>query len=157
MKCEGDHNGCYVTNINSGDYVKVRGVDFGEDGATHFTAKVRAEKACVMMVRLDTKNGAMKASLQVQPTNGEWQEFTCELKSPITGLHDLFFTFKANDESKLDIDCWQFSNEAAGMDAVQTDDRQQDNAVYSISGAKADKTSLRKGVYIEKGRKKLMR
>ena len=32
VKCEGDYNGCYVTDIGSGDYIKVRGVDFGDDG-----------------------------------------------------------------------------------------------------------------------------
>ena len=141
--CEGDYNGCYVTNINTGDYIKVRNVDFGSTGATHFTARVRAEQACMMMVRVDAKSGTLKGSLSVEPTNGEWQEVTCELKSPITGVCDLFFTFKAKEDSKLDFDSWQFSDGSTGVGEVSSKRAGTKNGVYDLLGRKTSGHGLR--------------
>ena len=141
--CEGDYNGCYVTKINTGDYIKVRNVDFGSTGATQFTAKVRAEQACMMMVRIDGKSGTLKGSLSVEPTHGEWQEVTCELKSPITGQCDLFFTFKAKEDCKLDFDSWQFSDGSTGIGEVRRQEPTGKGDVYDLLGRKAKGHGLR--------------
>ena len=135
MKCEGDYNGCYVTDISAGDYIKVRGVDFGETGATTFTAMVRAEKSCTIMLRTGSKSGSLMGKLSVVPTNGEWQEFTCELTSPVKGVCDLFFTFKANSSSNLDFDSWQFGKEPAAIREVTDKAKgEKSDAVYDLNG-----------------------
>ena len=154
VKCEGDYNGCYVTNIHTGDYIKVRGVDFGDDGACRFTARVRAEKSAQLMVRIDSKSGTLMGSLPVTETDGEWQEFSCDLKSPITGVHDLFFTFKANDASQLDLDSWLFSTSSAGIQNPQATNRRPARSdVYDLNGRPTNATSPSKAIRIVNGKK----
>ena len=155
VKCEGDYNGCYVTQINTGDYIKVRGVDFGTTGATQFTARVRAEKSNVLMVRVGSKSGTLKVSLTIEPTNGEWQEFTCDLKSPITGLNDLFFTFKSNDASKLDFDSWQFSEAATAIRDLKADKATTTAPVYTLTGQRL--TTPQHGINIIGNKKVLVK
>lgn len=153
VKCEGDYNGCYVTQINTGDYIKVSGVDFGEAGATNIKVKVRAEKAAVIMVRINSKSGTLKASLSVEPTQGEWKEFSCALKSPISGIHDLFFTFKSNDASKLDFDSWQFGGESTAVKGVDNDSKMsKPHRVYDLSGRPVNEKHHSKGIKIVDGK-----
>ena len=152
VKCEGDYNGCYVTQIHTGDYVKVRGVDFGDDGATQFTARVRAEKASVLMVRIDTKSGTLMGSLSVKEPYGEWQELTCELKSPLTGVHDVYFTFKANDASMLEFDSWQFHSAASGIsNLIPNGSSTGEGSVYNLNGQRVANPT--KGIFIVNGKK----
>ena len=153
VKCEGDYNGCYVTRINTGDYIKVRGVDFGDDGATRFGARVRAEKASVLMVRIDTKAGTLMGSLSVKETNGEWQELTCELRSPLTGVHDVFFTFKANDASMLEFDSWQFYTASSDIDIPQAGNVRPASGVYDLNGRRMNGVGAQKAVRIINGKK----
>ena len=103
----------------------------------------RAEQACMMMVRIDGKSGTLKGSLSVEPTHGEWQEVTCELKSPITGQCDLFFTFKAKEDCKLDFDSWQFSDGSTGIGEVRRQEPTGKGDVYDLLGRKAKGHGLR--------------
>ena len=120
VKCMGDYNGCYVTNIGQGDYIKVRNVDFGEAGAKAFTAKVLVEKKCTLVVRIGSNTGTIKGRLPLEPTNGEWKEVTCDLSSAITGVQNLFFTFTGSGTSLFDFDSWQFSEEPTAVNAPRT-------------------------------------
>ena len=153
VKCEGDYNGCYVTNISSGDYIKVRNLDFGEAGAQSLTAKMRVEKKCTLTVRIDSKTGVLKARLPLQPTNGEWQEFSCELTSPITGVHDLFFSFSGNGNSLFDFDSWQFSQQPTAIKSQTSNPNSQTSQAYDLRGRKTSGQS--KGVRIIGGKKTL--
>ncbi len=143
VKCEGDYNGCYVSQISAGDYIKVRNVDFGEDGAQQFTAKVRVEKKCTLIVRIKSKSGTIKGRVALEPTNGEWQDFTCNLTSPITGVNDLFFTFTGSGTSLFDFDSWQFGREASGIQSALS--RKSETApAYDLLGRRASHaTSVR--------------
>ena len=154
IKCEGDYNGCYVTNISTGDFIKVRGVDFGDADATHLTMKVRAEKEAQMMLRIDTKSGTLKGKLTIEQTNGEWKEQTFKLSSPINGVHDLFFIFKSNEESKLDFDSWQFSEVQTSIEEIIDNDKKS-KSVYDLSGRRVDGKSRSKGIKIIDGKKLL--
>ena len=145
-----------------GDYIKVRGVDFGNDGATRFVARVRAEKSSVLMVRIDSKSGTLMGSLSVKETNGEWQDVACELRSPITGVHDVFFTFKANDASMLEFDNWQFYTASASINeelrmkseeflSGESVAREAAAPIYNLNGQRVAQPS--KGLYIVNGKK----
>jgi len=154
VKCMGDYNGCYVTSIGSGDYIKVRNVDFGEAGAKAFTAKVLVEKKCTLAVRTGSSTSTIKGRLPLEPTNGEWKEVSCDLTTPITGVQNLFFTFTGSGASLFDFDSWQFSGEATGMsDALHLnhqEERIKDNKVYDLTGRRATNS---KKIRIEKGKK----
>jgi len=108
VKCMGDHTGCYVTNIGSSDYIKVRNVDFGQAGALSFRARVKGSASAKILVRLDKKGNTAVGQLTVTATNGEWQEFSCDLTSTVTGVHDVFFTFSGTGASLFDFDSWRF-------------------------------------------------
>ena len=131
----------------------MRGVDFDNDGATQFVARVRAEKSSVLMVRIDSKSGTLMGSLSVKETNGEWQDVACELRSPITGVHDVFFTFKANDASMLEFDNWQFYTASASINEELRMKSEEFAAapIYNLNGQRVAQPS--KGLYIVNGKK----
>ena len=113
VKCEGDYNGCYVTNISKDDYIRVRNVDFG-DGATSFKATVRAERKSTLQIRTGSKTGAIKGKIEIEPTNGEWKEVSVELDTPLKGVVSyLVFTFQGTGAQLFDFDNWQFFGEGA--------------------------------------------
>jgi len=114
--CVGDYNGCYVTNISTGDYIKVRNVDFGTDGAKSFRAKVRGIRKGTLAIRTGSKSGAIKGRVVVEPTDDEWVEIFCDLTTPITGVVDLFFTFQGTGQTVFDFDRWSFSQGSIAAD-----------------------------------------
>ena len=108
VRCEGDHNGCYVTNISNGDYIKVRNVEFGNQGAKSFFARIRSTQAGTLVIRTGSRTGDVKGQVAVESTGGQWTEVSCNLTSPITGTNDLYFTFEGNGQSIFDFDSWRF-------------------------------------------------
>jgi hypothetical protein len=154
VKCMGDHNGCYVTNISNSDYIKVRNVDFGSDGANYFTARVRVEKKCTLMVRTGSRSGTVVGRIPMEPTNGEWTDVSAELTTVITGVKDLFFTFVGSGTSLFDFDSWQFGEKSTGIDgAVHLKNKEEikEDNVYDLGGRRVARPG--KGIYIERGKK----
>ena len=138
VKCEGDYNGCYVTNISKDDYIRVRNVDFG-DGATSFKATVRAERKSTLQIRTGSKTGAIKGKVEIEPTNGEWKEVSVELDTPLKGVVNyLVFTFQGTGAQLFDFDNWQFFGEGAtaikDVNACGLSDTSE--TVYDLTGRK---------------------
>ena len=138
VKCEGDYNGCYVTNISKDDYIRVRNVDFG-DGATSFKATVRAERKSTLQIRTGSKTGAIKGKVEIEPTNGEWKEVSVELDTPLKGVVSyLVFTFQGTGAQLFDFDSWQFFGEGAtaikDVNACGLSDTSE--TVYDLTGRK---------------------
>jgi beta-xylosidase len=108
-----DETGVYISEINTGDFIKVREVDFGAAGPRQFTAAVAsALQGGTVEVRADALDGTLVASLAVPHTGGweKWQTLTATVASPVTGKHDLYFVFKGNKGGKLfTFDWWQFA------------------------------------------------
>lgn len=98
-----------LSEINSGDWVAVYGVDFGETGATSFTASVKAEKETVgaIQLRLDSPDGEVVGCLVLgEESDGKnYQEITTELTKTVTGVHDLVLVFCGENYT---VDYWQF-------------------------------------------------
>ena len=158
--CEGDYNGCYVTNISAGDYIKVRNVDFGEAGAQSFTARVRNEGKGILNIRVGSKSSTIKGKLTIESTNGEWTDVTCELSSVITGVRDLFFTFQGNGSSLFDFDSWHFV-QADGITELPADDTATPQLLngkyFDLSGRGIRLSDPSKGIRIINGRKIIIR
>ena len=89
-----------VTGIEEGDFVHVKGADFGE-GADQLTVKVKGQG--VIEVRLDDVNDTVIGTLEF-----DTEEFTDISGSveEITGVHDVYFVFGGSD---WEFDSWQFS------------------------------------------------
>lgn len=114
VKTGGDNvDGMYVYKINNDDYIKVRNVDFGSEGAVKFVASAAGGKGNIE-VRLDSEDGSVAANLPITGTDNEntWKEFSVNCDK-ITGAHDLFFVFKGEGSDEMfKYDYWKFENEA---------------------------------------------
>ena len=103
--------GMDVCEIDKGDYIKVKGVDFGDTSATTFTAAVASASAGgIIELRLDGADGKLIGSVDV-PNTGEWQDWKSVTTnvSDITGIHDMYLVFKGDSEGHLfNFDYWQF-------------------------------------------------
>ncbi len=108
-----DRNNIFVHGIDNGDYIKVRSVDFGEEGAFKFVAAVRCAsgKGGNIEVHLDKKDGEKIASLSVEPTNNAWKELETEVMM-VTGVHDIYFTFSGQNSEMFEFDYWYFVDQS---------------------------------------------
>lgn len=103
--------GVYVTNINNGDYIKVRSVDFGK-GAKSFEANVAASPPeGKIEVRVDNKDGSLLGTLVVKETGGDynWKTQVCKIEKT-KGIHDVYLVFKGGEGDLFNFDWWRLSS-----------------------------------------------
>ena len=109
-----DATGVYVSDINNGDYVMLREVDFGERSPKTFTASAAsALQGGRIEVRLDSVAGQQIALLNVPRTGGweQWREQKTDITASVTGKHDLYLVFTGNKGAKLfNLDWWKFGD-----------------------------------------------
>ena len=139
--CEGDYTGCYVTNISTGDYIRVRNVDFGDAGAKSFKARIKANGKATLFIRIGSKSGSIKGRLAIESTNGEWADITCDLTQPITGIQNLFFTFSGTGQSLFDFDNWQFFDVPTSVESHQNAVSLQQDKTYDLQGRQRNRMS----------------
>jgi hypothetical protein len=103
--------GMDVTDINNGEYIKVKGVDFG-GGATSLDVRVAsAGSGGSIEVRLDSQTGKLVGTCAVAGTGGAqtWATKTCPI-GDASGVHDLFFVFTGSGTGSLfNFNWWKFS------------------------------------------------
>ena len=99
----------YIFDINDGEYIRLRGVDFGK-GAKQFaiTASAAANASCTITLRLDSNKGPVIGSLNIKSTGSvdKYRSFTSKVKEA-TGVHDLYICFN-NAKGDIHLDWWQF-------------------------------------------------
>ncbi|WP_343524317.1 glycoside hydrolase family 43 protein [Pedobacter sp.] len=102
--------GLNVTNVKNGDWIKVKGVDFGK-GAKKFSAAVASiGKDNKIELRLGSPTGKLIGTLAV-PNTGQaqdWKEVSCKVDGA-TGKQDLFLAIKGADKPEVNIDFWSFT------------------------------------------------
>ena len=96
-----------VTDIQTGDWIGLSKVGFGDSGATQFTAKVSSEAANnVIKICLDAPDGEVLGYLKIPQTGKDkFQDATGKIKKAI-GTHNLFFVFAGDG---FLFDSWKFS------------------------------------------------
>lgn len=150
-------NSVYVNQIDGGDYVKVRSVDFGGSGATSVSVCVRSgENAGRIEVCID-RSSKIVATIEVSGVN-DWTELTAELDDTVTGIHDVYFYFRATDSTKktnlFDFDYWQFSD---GSDETAVKGVESHEPIggkcYNLQGQQISDSY--RGIYVSNGRKHL--
>lgn len=102
--------GVYVSDINHGDYIKVRNVDFGK-GATSFNANVSALAAGgIIEVHLDSLTGILLGACKIKKTGdpGHWAMQSCKVRQ-VGGVHDLYFVFKGGEGHLFNFNWWRFN------------------------------------------------
>ena len=92
-----------VTDIESGDWIKVSGVDFSK-GTSSLTIKAASKNGGA--VKICTGNASAKASgyVEIPSTSGTFTEITVPVDN-ISGTQDLYFVFSGN----VELDYWYFS------------------------------------------------
>ena len=109
----------YIYDINDGEYIRLRGVDFGQAGAKQFSIVAAAgtvatkpqpteNAGCTITLRIDGPKGDVIGTAVIKNTGSadKYKAFTAKVKGA-TGVHDLYLCFdKAQGDVRLD--WWQF-------------------------------------------------
>lgn len=102
--------GMNVTAVESGDWIKISGVDFGDAGAIRFIAQVASgSQGGTIELRMDTPEGELAGSCAAGNTGG-WQEWGA-VSAPVAGvagMHDLYLRFVGGAGPLLNLDFWRF-------------------------------------------------
>jgi hypothetical protein len=107
---EGDTRGVYVRALENGAFIKVKGVNFGESGATRFLASVATTNAgTTLTLRLDSESGKQIGTIKIKPATeaGHWDTQTCNV-SGAKGVHDLYLKFFGSGTPVMNVDWWKF-------------------------------------------------
>lgn len=99
-----------VNEIHNGDYLKIRGVDFGKVGARNFFASVSsATTGGKIEIRLEGEKGLLLGTLSV-PSTGDWNNWTTVSTNVIQmgGIFDLYLVFKGGSDELFRFDYWEF-------------------------------------------------
>jgi hypothetical protein len=97
----------YIYDINNGEYIKLRGVDFGK-GAKQFSIAAASTGGVTINLRLDSNKGPVVGTVTVGKTGNveKYRMFSGKVKN-VAGVHDLYICFdKASGDVRLDY--WQF-------------------------------------------------
>ena len=100
-----------VCDIENGDYIKVKGVDFGK-GAISFEARVASgTKGGNIELRLDSPSGTLVGTCVVSDTGGwqNWETRSCTVNGA-DGIHDLYLVFTGNSGALMNFNWWKFLN-----------------------------------------------
>lgn len=106
-----DNPTLFVTDIDEGEYLLVKGVDF-KDGAKEFIASCSSQLyGGSMELHIDSLHGLCIGKIVIPNTKFQYKDFSTKL-SLVTGKHDLFFVFKGNEYQKQNLfnwDWWQMT------------------------------------------------
>lgn len=105
-----------VTDINNGDWIAVANANFGsvpKEATTTFKANVASSVGGQIKIHLDSLEGKVIGTLEVNSTGGEqnWKEIECKVEN-VNEVHSIFFEFVGQESSNLfNIDYWEFETE----------------------------------------------
>ncbi|MDR2951870.1 MAG: family 43 glycosylhydrolase [Treponema sp.] len=96
-----------VTDINSGDWIALYGVNFGSAGASKLSCRVTPPESGegVIQIKLDGLDGKAVGYVNVIPGQSV---ITADLLRTVTGVHDLVFVFYSEDDQGFEFEQWQF-------------------------------------------------
>ncbi|CAM3641179.1 family 43 glycosylhydrolase [Mucilaginibacter galii] len=99
--------GIYVTDIDNGDYIRVRSVDFGK-GAKSFQANVSALTGGSMEIRLDKPDGPLLGTCEIKPGTSDWHTVATNV-THAQGVHDIYLMFKGTNGHLFNFNWWKFT------------------------------------------------
>ena len=97
----------YIYDLNDGEYIRLRGVDFGA-GAKLFTIAAAATGTCTVTLRLDSENGPVVGTVRISRTGSvdTYKPFTAKVKGA-NSVHDFYLCF-SDVKGDVRLDWWQF-------------------------------------------------
>ena len=101
----------YVHDIDDGEYILLRGVDFGRKGAKKMIMSVGSDGIGCIEVHIDSLDGPATGIIPVTPTGGKqvFVELSTKFrpKRRIRGTHDLYFRFTGAGKDLFTLDWWR--------------------------------------------------
>lgn len=98
----------YIYDINNGEYIRLRGVDFAS-GAKQFNITAAAMGSCTITLRLDAIDGPVIGTIMIKDTKSleKYRSFSTKVKNA-AGIHDLYLCF-GDANGDIHLDWWQFN------------------------------------------------
>lgn len=103
-------NSLSVVDVNSGEYICVRGVDFGKNKARRFEVSALPLEGGNLEIRLDAPDGKIVGNVNIPQGNGisKYELYSCEVNA-VSGVHDLYLSFEGeNNKDLFELDYWKF-------------------------------------------------
>ncbi|MBP2629613.1 MAG: xynD2 [Firmicutes bacterium] len=103
--------GMNVGYIENGDWIKVKGVNFGSGAASFDASVASATNGGNIELRLDSPTGTLIGTCAIQGT-GNWQSWvtkSCNV-SGATGVHDLYLKFTGGSGYLFNLNWWKFNS-----------------------------------------------
>lgn len=103
-------NSLSVVDVNSGEYICVRGVDFGKNKARRFEVSALPLEGGNLKIRLDAPDGKIVGNVNIPQGNGisKYELYFCEVNA-VSGVHDLYLSFEGeNNKDLFELDYWKF-------------------------------------------------
>ena len=97
----------YIYDLNDGEYIRLRGVDFAA-GAKQFCMTAAATGSATITLRLDGQHGPVIGTMTISKTGSveKYKEFKTKVKDA-SGVHDLYICF-SKTQGDVRLDYWKF-------------------------------------------------
>lgn len=99
-----------VVDVNNGEYICVRGVDFGKNKARRFEVSALPLEGGNLKIRLDAPDGKIVGNVNIPQGNeiSKYELYSCEV-NVVSGIHDLYLSFEGeNNKDLFELDYWKF-------------------------------------------------
>ena len=99
-----------VVDVNNGEYICVRGVNFGKNKARCFEVSALPLEGGNLKIRLDAPDGKIVGNVNIPQGNepSKYDLYSCEVNA-VSGIHDLYLSFEGeNNKDLFELDYWKF-------------------------------------------------
>lgn len=99
-----------VVDVNNGEYICVRGVNFGKNKARRFEVSALPLEGGNLKIRLDAPDGKIVGNVNIPKGNetSKYELYSCEVNA-VSGIHDLYLSFEGeNNKNLFELDYWKF-------------------------------------------------
>ena len=99
-----------VVDVNNGEYICVRGVNFGKNKARRFEVSALPLEGGNLKIRLDAPDGKIVGNVNIPQGNetSKYELYSCEANA-VSGIHDLYLSFEGeNNKDLFELDYWKF-------------------------------------------------
>lgn len=134
-----------ITDLQDGDWTSIAQAAFGDRGATEFTVKAASESGGQIEIRMDSPEGALVGTVNVEATGSKdtFKKFSCKLDR-ITDTHNVFLVFKGAAKNLMNVDYYSFGESQVNTEALSSKIAEAEKLLSSLTGSA--KTDLEKAI-----------
>ena len=120
-----------LDKIDTGDWTRIDGVDFGAAGAEKIETQVLSDTAegSIEVYIDEALTGTKIAAININNTYGAFETLSAELNN-VTGVHDVYFVFRGNG---YNVSSWKFTGRESITDMPPVNDNTQSTVTPPVS------------------------